>query len=180
MKKEKIDEKPQIILPLITEVLQKQIIEIDNQKATSCIHTPPANQQQWLQKKFIPHGQRISIIYEHKIHGVSIRKISKNLERNYSTIFNIVQAYFQYGHTNRMRNFKEKATLLKFQNESKQRKKLMIRRANLRKQARRGGRNPAPKTFRSPVISMSDDMLSVNLVEERAAIKNQDASAINE
>jgi len=48
MKKEKIDEKPQIILPLITEVLQKQIIEIDNQKATSCIHTPPTNQQQWL------------------------------------------------------------------------------------------------------------------------------------
>jgi len=48
MKKEKIDEKPQIILPLITEVLQKQIIEIDNQKATSCIHTPPVNQQQWL------------------------------------------------------------------------------------------------------------------------------------
>jgi len=48
MKKEKIDEKPQIILPLIAEVLQKQIIEIDNQKATSCIHTPPTNQQQWL------------------------------------------------------------------------------------------------------------------------------------
>lgn len=74
--------------------------------------------QQWLTKKFITHEQRIDIIYEHKIHGISIRKISKNLERNYSTIFNIVQAYFMHGHTNRMRNYKEKATLLKFNKDT--------------------------------------------------------------
>ena len=54
------------------------------------------------------------MIYEYKIHGLSIRKISKDLDRNYSTIYNIVQAYIEHGHTNRMRNFKEKATLLSF------------------------------------------------------------------
>ena len=63
-------------------------------------------------KHFISHEERISIIYEHKVHGLSIRRISKNLNMNYSTIYNFVNQFIVAGHTNRLRNFKEKESLL--------------------------------------------------------------------
>ena len=104
--------------PEISQVLAKELKEVEHSTKSSAYYPASQDQQIWHSKKFITHEQRIGIIYEHKIHGTSIMKISKNMERNYSTIFNIVQAYCDHGHTNRMRNFKEKVTLLKLKKEA--------------------------------------------------------------
>ena len=73
-------------------------------------------------KKFTSHSQRIEIIDQYKTFGISIRQISKDMNSNYSTIFNIVHYYIERGHTNRLCNYKEKTALLNFRRECEQRK----------------------------------------------------------
>lgn len=70
-------------------------------------------------KQFKSHEERIAIIYEHQVHGLSIRRISMNTKLNYSTVFNIIKTFVKEGHTNRLRNFKEKMSLLKFRRTGK-------------------------------------------------------------
>lgn len=77
------------------------------------------------QKEFLSHETRIRMIYEHKVHGWSIRRISKTLNMNYSTAYNVVNSYLILGHTNRMRNFKEKDSLLKFREKTQSLKSKM-------------------------------------------------------
>ena len=48
------------------------------------------------------------------MHQSSILAISKNMGSNYSSIYNVIKAYFEHNQTNRSRNFKEKQTLLAF------------------------------------------------------------------
>ena len=54
------------------------------------------------------------MIYDHQIHGKSIWRISKDTNRSYSTVHNVITTYIKYGCINRLRNFKEKMSLLKF------------------------------------------------------------------
>ena len=54
---------------------------------------------------FLSHEARISIIYEHVIHGKTIRQLSHELGRSYSSIRSVIHAYLAHGHTNRMRNY---------------------------------------------------------------------------
>ena len=42
---------------------------------------------------FFTHEERIALIYKHQIHGVSIRRIAKDMKKNYSTVFNIINAF---------------------------------------------------------------------------------------
>lgn len=63
------------------------------------------------------------------MHNVSIRQISKKLNRNYSTIYNVVMAYLEEGHTNRSRNYKEKMKQLKFRQLCKERRVKMLTKA---------------------------------------------------
>lgn len=70
------------------------------------------------------------------MHHVSIRQISKQLDRNYSTIYNIVMAFIDGNHTNRMRNYKEKTKLLRFREQCKQRRVNIIKKAISKKLSR--------------------------------------------
>ena len=64
-------------------------------------------------KEFLPHELRIAIIYENKVHGTSIRQMSKTSGRSFSTLYNVIRVFNKHGYTNRMRNHKEKIHLLK-------------------------------------------------------------------
>ena len=63
-------------------------------------------------QSFLSHQERIMIIYEHVVHAKSIKQISLEMHRSYSSIRCIIAAYKKNGNTNRLRNFKEKEKLV--------------------------------------------------------------------
>ena len=63
-------------------------------------------------QSFLSHQARIDIIYDYQVHGKSIRQIANEMQRSFSSVRCIIHAYKAHGHTNRMRNFKQKVRLL--------------------------------------------------------------------
>jgi len=51
--------------------------------------------------KKISHAQRIGVIYAHFIHLEPMRKMSREVGISYNSIRNIVNAYKNYGRTNK-------------------------------------------------------------------------------
>lgn len=61
---------------------------------------------------FLNHQERINIIYLYWIHKLSVKEIAKQVNRSYSSILSIIQAYISMGHTNKLCNFQQKKSLL--------------------------------------------------------------------
>ena len=53
------------------------------------------------------------------MHGKTIFRIAKDMKRSYSTIHGIVNSFLKYGAINRLRNYKEKVSIILFR-KSKQ------------------------------------------------------------
>ena len=63
------------------------------------------------------HQERIDIIYDHIVHGMSYHEIADNWKENYTTIYNVIISYSNTKRTNRLLYYKEKVSLLLDRNE---------------------------------------------------------------